>query len=225
MKKLEHVKLNDSINSSIAQKLSFLMKERSVSELEIARCLNTSVMTIRRIMSGETEDPRISTLKLIANYFNISIDYLLDDNEIGTTQIIEKKTPKFVPILDWDVLKRVDTIYNIDYSKCDRWHPVVTNGNLEISKYAYALESRPSMQPRFPNGTLFIINPNETPIDGDLILIRMKNNNDLSLRELAIDTPMWQFQPVISGSDVIFYDHECYEIVGIVILTVLQNRK
>lgn len=225
MNNTNHIKLSDSVASSVAHKLSVLMKERNVSELEIARSLNTSVMTIRRVISGETEDPRISTLKLIASYFNVSVDFLLDDNQISTSNMMQKKIPKFVPILDWDVLKRIESIYNVDYSKCEKWHPVVTNGNLEISNHAYALESRPSMQPRFPSGTLFIINPNETPIDGDLILIKMKDTNELSLRELAIDTPKWQFQPIISGSETLFYDDKLYEIVGVVILTVLQNRK
>lgn len=225
MKNTANFKINDSDASSIALKLRSLMEARKVSELEIARSLNTSVMTIRRVISGETEDPRISTLKLIADYFNVSIDSLLDDDQISSTNVMEKKIPKFVPILDWDILKRISSIYNVDYSQCDKWHPVVTNGNIEIGKYSYALESRPSMQPRFPSGTLFIISPEETPIDGDLILIRMKHDNELSLRELAIDTPKWQFQPIISGSDVLFYDKEQYEIVGVVILTVLQNRK
>ena len=80
------------------------------------------------------------------------------------------------------------------------------------------------MQPRFPFGTLFIIDQNESPRDGDVILIKMKLEKVLSLRELIIDSPKWQLQPIVSGSENLFFDATNHSIIGVVVLTVLHKR-
>ena len=88
----------------------------------------------------------------------------------------------------------------------------------------FALESTKSMQPRFPNGTVFIISMEEQTIDGDLILIRFKENNSVSLRELIVDSPFWHLNPVIPGSTTLVFQQKQHEIIGVVILTLIQTR-
>lgn len=209
---------------SIAKNLKALIVNSKVPELEIARALNTSVLTIRRIISGETEDPRISTLKAIADYFNVSIDSLLDDNEQRSINAMVKNKPRVIPILSWKEIEATDSITNINLNDWNEWYPVVGEQNY-ISASTFAIESRPSMQPRFPLGTLFIINPDETPMDSDIILIRMKQEKELSLRELIIDSPKWQLQPIVTGSETLFFDEKKQEILGVVVFTVLHKRK
>jgi len=79
------------------------------------------------------------------------------------------------------------------------------------------------MQPRFPFGTTFIIKM-DNPIDGDLVLVRFKKDNSISLRELVIDSPNWQLNPIISGSKNILFNHLDHIIIGVVILMLIQNR-
>ncbi len=225
MNNKQELVVNDLDASCIAKKLHLLMLHRGVSETEIARSLNTSVMTIRRVISGETEDPRISTLKLIADYFDISIDALLDTNDQKPLRLMVKNAPQYIPVLNWDIFQQFKLIQEIDFERWGSWYPLITQDNFVSSAHTFALESRPSMQPRFPNGTLFIINPDEKPIDGDILLIKMKDNNELSLRELAIDSPKWQLQPIIPGSELLFFNKEQHEIVGVVVLSVLYNRR
>lgn len=209
---------------SISKNLKILLKSHGVSEAEIARALDTSVMTIRRIISGETEDPRISTLKLIAGYFNVSIDSLLNDNEERSINVMTKTKPQFIPILDWKIIAANASIKDINFSEWKEWYPIISEQNY-IDDLTFALESRPSMQPRFPLGTLFIINPSEKPMDGDIILIKMKQEQDLSLRELIIDPPKWQLHPTVTGSETLFFDEKKHGIVGVVVLTLLHKRK
>lgn len=209
---------------SIAKNLKALVDSCRVSEVEIARALNTSVLTIRRIISGETEDPRISTLKAIADYFNVSIDSLLDDNDKRSINAMIKNKPRVIPILGWKTIESSESIQDINLNDWNEWYPVVSEQNY-ISASTFAIESRPSMQPKFPLGTLFIINPDETPMDSDIILIRMKQEKELSLRELIIDPPKWQLQPIVTGSETLFFDEKKHEILGVVVFTVLHKRK
>ena len=111
--------------------------------------------------------------------------------------------PKLIPILDWECFEQVDTVHAIDLSACESWYPVVTSDANPRSTVTFALRSRPSMQPRFSRDTLLVINQTEQPADGDLILVKMRDTQQLSLRELLIDPPRWQLQPIVAGSDVI----------------------
>ena len=224
MKNSTAVAMEPAQIQSIARNLKALVVGSKVSEVEIARALNTSVLTIRRIISGETEDPRISTLKAIADYFNVSIDSLLDDNEQRSINAMIKSKPRVIPILGWKDIEACDSIMDINLSNWDEWYPVVGEQNY-ISVSTFAIESRPSMQPKFPIGTLFIINPDEPPLDSDIILIRMKQEKALSLRELIIDPPKWQLQPIVTGSETLFFDEKKHEILGVVVFTVLHKRK
>ena len=217
--------INDSERQQLSVNLRRLLDERQVTENEIAQFLEIPVMTVRRIVSGETADPRISTLKLIADYFNVSLDSLIGDHYQKSTRVMKKNLPAFVPVLDWKTLTQMASIKELDLTAWKAWQPVIMNDATALSDEAFAIESRPSMQPRFPLGTLFIVDPKETPADGDIALIKMRSNDNLSLRELIIDSPRWQLQPIITGSELLFFDPQQHQIVGIVVLTMLHARK
>lgn len=53
-----------------------IRKEKGISQLKLALDLNTNQNTISRYETGERE-PGINELIKIADYFNVSIDYLL----------------------------------------------------------------------------------------------------------------------------------------------------
>ena len=57
-------------------RLKELRKENNLSQLEIANMLNMSKMAISHWEKGHSE-PCIEQLKLLAAYFNVSIDYLV----------------------------------------------------------------------------------------------------------------------------------------------------
>ena len=58
-------------------RLKELRKKKNISQLKLALDLNTNQNTISRYETGERE-PGIMELIKIADYFNVSIDYLLE---------------------------------------------------------------------------------------------------------------------------------------------------
>ena len=58
-------------------RLKQIRKEKGISQLKLAIELNTNQNTISRYETGERE-PGINELIRIADYFNVSIDYLLE---------------------------------------------------------------------------------------------------------------------------------------------------
>ena len=64
-------------------RLKLLRKQRGISQLKLAMDLNTNQNSISRYENGEREaDYR--TLILFADYFNVSIDYLLERTDNPT---------------------------------------------------------------------------------------------------------------------------------------------
>ena len=57
-------------------RLKELRKRKGISQLRLATELNTTQNTISRYETGERE-PGIAELIKIADYFNVSVDYLL----------------------------------------------------------------------------------------------------------------------------------------------------
>lgn len=58
-------------------RLKEIRKAKGISQLKLATDLNTNQNTISRYETGERE-PGIVELIRIADYFNISVDYLLE---------------------------------------------------------------------------------------------------------------------------------------------------
>ena len=58
-------------------RLKLLRKQRKISQLKLAMDLGLSQNSISRYETGEREAD-YATLILLANYFNVSIDYLLE---------------------------------------------------------------------------------------------------------------------------------------------------
>lgn len=57
-------------------RLKELRKKKGISQLRLATDLNTTQNTISRYETGERE-PGIDDLMKLADYFNVSVDYLL----------------------------------------------------------------------------------------------------------------------------------------------------
>ena len=69
------MKRGDSM--SFGENLRTLIEERGMTQKELAMQLNIAPSTMGSYVQN-TREPDFSTLKMLANYFDVSIDYLLD---------------------------------------------------------------------------------------------------------------------------------------------------
>ena len=63
---------------SFGDNLRSLIEERNMTQKELAIQLNIAPSTMGSYVQN-TREPDFATLKLLANYFDVSIDYLLDN--------------------------------------------------------------------------------------------------------------------------------------------------
>jgi SOS-response transcriptional repressor LexA len=181
IKKFKHQQPSDDV---IINNLQQLMFSRRLNEAELSRQTGIAQATLHKIFSGKTADPRISTLKLLADFFGITLDdlYLKD--------ILDKKRTaqhgQSVPIISWaDCINSANPIAKLTPTSWEKWIVIEQTNN----EYIYALASKPSMEPRFPRGTILIVNPKALSMDGDLVVVQYPDTNEAALRELSIDGP------------------------------------
>lgn len=201
---------------TLAENLQFLLEQHEINGSDLAKSLNIPYNTIHRILKGTTSDPRISTLQQIADYFKVSIDFLLDSNASNEGYS--------VPLLSWEALTQDHFIEQIDRKNWHRNIKIPQMDTINDLSRVFALEGTRSMQPRFPLGTTFIIGLQEEPLDGDLVLIKFKENNTVTLRDLIMDSPYWQLNAIIPGSPPLIFKHQSHTIMGVVLLTLIQTR-
>lgn len=218
--------LNSEINEPIAtsflgQNLTALIKQHHLNLTQLSQLLNIPLMTIRRLMSGETSDPRLSTLKIIADYFNISIDALVNETPISAWSSQAQHKTSLVPKIEWDKLSQIAHTPLTDLTQ--HWESILSTQTLTSD--AFALDSKPSLYPRFPKGTVFVIEPNTSPKDGDIVLIQFKDNNEFTFKELFIDPPQWHLASLVAETAHIDFDSNIHQIVGIVVVTLLYNSR
>ena len=203
--------------------LTNLLKKNKINENNLAKQLNIPYNTIHRIITGTTSDPRLSTLSQIASYFNVSIDELITNN-IYSSSLESSATQGKTPLLSWHMLKTVNFQKKINLFPQLKWISTPPMEGVEKDNNVFALEATKSMQSRFPLGTTFIINYDEKPVDGDIILVKFNASNSASLRELVTDPPRWQLLPIIPGSESIYFNENEHLIIGVVILTLIKTR-
>jgi transcriptional regulator with XRE-family HTH domain len=91
---------------SLGKKLSSLRKERNLTQDELAKALNIGKSTIA-MYETDKRSPDAEMLKVLASFFNVSIDYLLDmpesENNIQQISDAVKDDPQLHEF--WDMLK------------------------------------------------------------------------------------------------------------------------
>lgn len=174
---------SDNLEFDIRKTLSELMEQHAITEAELARRTQVPPATVNRLMAGATPDPRLSTIRPLARYFNVSIDQLIGDEPLTTSRVTEKFN--FLPIIPWqEVPASSEFIKSLDFSNWQDWEPV----NIRISPGAFALTiHQRTLGMPFAYKALLIIEPDKEPNDGDYVIVYHKQSNSVIVKQLIID--------------------------------------
>lgn len=200
----------------LANNLRKLIVAKKISEAELARQTNIPQPTLHKILAGKTTDPRTSTLKALANYFDVSIDCMLNSTELSNEA--PTLATQSIPIIAWEnCINYKEYLRSISPNSWDQW--VVSE---PVSTFAFALSSKPSMEPKFPKGSTLIIDPSTTPEDGDLIIAHFANTNTATLRTLSIDGPISELSTVCKQPKITTPLCKETKIIGVVVKSVFR---
>lgn len=160
---------------------SFLLSAK-ISENELARRTGIAQQVINRILSGENTNPKISTLSPLANYFMVSISQLIGD------EIVENATRLNTNHLGWQEIPKID-INLLDKKSLkelitESEEKILVDINPFNNVFALSMNDN-SMEPKFPNGTILIFDPNKKPENGNFVLFKTPENT-IEIRQIII---------------------------------------
>jgi SOS-response transcriptional repressor LexA len=188
---------NSAKVSACRVNLKKLLLRDHLSVCEFARRINLPQPTIHRLLTGKTEDPMLSTLSLISDYFAISIDQLLGSAPLPGEQKNTSVTMNPIPILSWqEALDFQQILPNLSKNSDENWILVDAN----ISPLTFAVKSKKWMEPRFPNGSILVVDPKQSPNDGDLVVVSYPNTSECTIRELMLDGPNQSLVSVVNSA-------------------------
>lgn len=207
-----------SIQAMYLQKnLAYLMGLRNLNPNSLQELADIPQPTTRRILIGESTNPRQATLKTYADFFNVdSGDLLTKDLEAMERSPVANVTPvdfkiRKVPLISWvaaGVWKESDCN--------DEWSEVISIFDTGEKGYALRVEGE-SMLPRYQPNDIIFVNPDMEPSVGKRVVAACSDGT--TFKEVAAgDGGKWilkalndQWQP-----RYIPLDESCY-IIGVVV--------
>jgi transcriptional regulator with XRE-family HTH domain len=90
------------MNSKFSQRLKELRKERGLTQGELSKLSGISFPTISRYEGGKRDEPKLTILKTLANYFDVTIDYLAGDTDIKDINFTSEEIGRIFNNLDDD---------------------------------------------------------------------------------------------------------------------------
>lgn len=200
----------------LPQILKALMLEQTLSVSELARRTGVGQPVIHRMLSAETDNPKVATLSPIANYFAISISQLIGDerlphNRIPGTFQLSAHGWTTIPLLNWEQVIHWPTKMATITAKTT----VPTEVN--VSQKAFALRVKDTtMLPRFPENTLLIIDPDQQATDRDFVIVHLSGQKQAIFRQVLFDGDNIYLKPLNPDFQIQLSDKKS-QIIGVMV--------
>jgi SOS-response transcriptional repressor LexA len=182
--------MNEStLGLKIKENLLTLTKKHNISEAELSRKVNLPQATVNRLLNGSTDDPRASTLKAIADFFNVSVDQLISN------KLIKKSTSDTTRLPIYAMGQEIAVIETMKSTQQVAWNTTL------IKREASFLEVEPSikntcivfevegdsMWPQFIEGIFVIVDTKTTPKHRNFVMYLLFDSNQIVLRQYIED--------------------------------------
>ena len=156
--------------SKLSNRLFEIRKKHGKSQKEIARILNKTQQSYGKYESGATE-PDTMSLNILANFYGVSVDYLLgreEKKERGIQVPVLGSIPAGIPLEAIEEILGYEQIPK-EWADNGEYFGLKVKGN--------------SMEPRILNGDVVIVRKQEDAESGDVCVV-MVNCYDATLKQI-----------------------------------------
>jgi SOS-response transcriptional repressor LexA len=167
-------------------------------------------------------NPTASTLRPISKFFSISISQLLGDEPLPKDRLPGTHNPTYytsarMPVIEWDwIMSWVETHCENIKEKLQTW--ISTEKEVGPNSFALIIPTD-SFGLVFRKGSTIIVDPSQSPIDGDLILVKNETDKSILLKQFLMDGHEAYMRSVNPEIKSVLPLTESHRIIGIVIET------
>lgn len=158
-------------------RLKQLRNERKINQRELAKYLKVAPSTISMYENGQRE-PNFEVLEVLADFFNVDMNYLLGKTDKTTKLLIDKPQGLKIPVLGTVAagipISAVEDI--LDYEEVPQ--------SWENQGEFFALKIKgDSMEPRMESGDVVIVRQQSDANSGDTVIV-LVNGDDATCKRL-----------------------------------------
>ncbi|RUQ96643.1 LexA family transcriptional regulator [Legionella septentrionalis] len=184
----------------------------NISGSELAKRCGVPVSTINRILAGTVIDPKISTLKPLADYFAISVDQLL--GYAALPEKFDRKSQSLKPTMALPVFK-LKNFQSIS-QKPSKWFTWVSERQAQDDTFAISIDTE-EFEPVFAKDSVLIIEPSmQPPQDNDYVALIFENENIIAIRRYRIDGQDHYFVPLNPQFKAVLCSEKKYNLLGVI---------
>lgn len=150
------------------------MEHFKMSEADLCRGVSLPQTTINRLLTGQTCDPRISTLTILAQFFDVSLDQIIGKEKLVLNPSYHQAKGTTIPIIKWSNLQ--DWLSTQNY--LDEGFEDFIKTEKVLSAGSFAIKTPVACEPVFGKDSLLIMNRLHGPesvLEGQIILIEISS--------------------------------------------------
>ena len=167
-----------------------------IKQADLAKALKVSQATMSGYETGKYE-PDLKTLKAIADYFAVSVDYVLGGNTMPTA-IKGIRVPVYAAVAAGIPIEAIEDI--VDYEEIDA--ALAATGDF------FGLRIKgDSMEPRMREGDVVIVRKQEDADNGDIVIV-LVNGNEATVKKLKKEPNGITLIPFNPAHDTQYYSPE-----------------
>lgn len=203
----------------LSENLKLLVERHNLNTMELARRTGIGQPVIYRIISGETEDPKISTIATLSDYFDVSIDELIG-KKIKGSENTKEISQSGIPLITW---KQAFEWPNI--SKTQLKNISLINSSVAPHKGLFAVQLMDdSMAPLFCSDAILIIDANKKAKSCSYVVAKIKEQKEVIFRQLIIDGDIRYLKPLNQNMEKykIKLVNEKIQIVGVLLQAIIN---
>lgn len=202
--------------SELSMILKSLMNEVSITVTELARQTGVGQPVIHRMASGETDNPKVGSLSPIAKFFNVSISHLIGDEPLPEGRLKGSHNPFYrnwnkLPLLSWEQA----TAWPEEHRQSEIASYVSTEARVSDKAFAIKVEDN-TMEPRFPEGTILIIDPSIQAKNQDFAAVYVEGQKCIQFKQVLFDGEDLYLKPLNSDFETKQVTGE-YRILGVMV--------
>ncbi len=175
-----------TLHKSIKEILTLLVDLHDLNESELSRNAKVSQPTIHRLLSGATPDPRISTLKLLALYFQVTIGQLVGVEPLPCNEAKpHAKHLVRLPLIPWEQAHQWQHL-TVNFAPGNWTYWTASQYANSSQSYALCIPHLHSSAP-FTKNTMIVVDPSITLANDQHVVVHRLSDQSITIKKLIFD--------------------------------------
>ncbi|NUK30947.1 helix-turn-helix domain-containing protein [Parageobacillus sp. VR-IP] len=198
---------------SFGKKLKTLRKSRNLTQEGLAKALNTKYGTnfnkgMISKWENDREEPRIDSVRYIADFFNVSLDEILGlkDNEVNIYEVVENDFSNIVNLPIVGTIAAGQPI--LAAQNIEGYMPILSSFLNKYKEYFYLRVKGNSMNLEFPDGSYVLVERTNEVENGSIAVV-LVNGYEATVKKVSINKNIITLIPMSNDPS---YQPQIYDI-------------